>query len=225
MLSETIGNLLVSAAAVALSPIPMIAIVVVLGTPRARTVGPAFALGWIVGIAAAATASVILLGDADDPDSATATGINWVDVGIGVIFLGMAAKQWRKRPRAGEALETPGWMASLDTLTVSRAVVLGLALSAANPKNLALTFTAAGSIAAAGLSGADTALAVAIFVIVGSITVAGAVVAYLIDSERASRPLDAIKGFMAAHNAVIMMVILVLLGLKLLGNGLGGLWA
>jgi len=225
VLSEAIGSLLVSAAAVALSPIPIIAIVVVLGTPKARTAGPAFALGWVVGIAVVATASVLLLADADDPNSSTATGINWVDVGVGVLFLGMAAKQWGKRPEPGQAPETPGWMARLDSLNAGRAVGLGLVLSALNPKNLALTFTAAASIAAAGLSDADTAIAIAVFVIVGSITVAGAVVVYLIDAERAARPLEAVKGFMSDHNAVIMMVILLLLGLKLLGNGVGGLWA
>ena len=225
MLGEAIGSLLASAAAVALSPIPVIAIVVVLGTPKARTTGPAFALGWIFGIAVVATSSVLLLAEADDPDSSTATGIDWLDVGLGLLFLGMAAKQWAKRPKADEELEAPGWMSRLDSLSVGRAALLGVVLSGLNPKNLALTFTAAAAIAEAGLSDADTAIAVVVFVIVGSITVVGAVLAYLIDAERTARPLAAVKEFMSDHNAVIMMVILLLLGLKLLGNGLGGLWA
>ncbi len=98
--------------------------------------------------------------------------------------------------------------------------MLGAALSGANPKNLALTLAAAASIAEAGLDRADEAIAVAVFVALGSLTVAGAVLVYLVDAKRAARPLNAIKRFMSDNNAVIMMVVLLLLGTKLLGDGL-----
>ena len=42
---QTIGDFLPAAVAVALSPIPIVAVVLMLGTPRARSNGPAFALG------------------------------------------------------------------------------------------------------------------------------------------------------------------------------------
>jgi hypothetical protein len=45
LLNDVIGELLPSACAVALSPIPIIAIVLVLGAPKARSAGSAFALG------------------------------------------------------------------------------------------------------------------------------------------------------------------------------------
>jgi threonine/homoserine/homoserine lactone efflux protein len=224
VLTEAVGDLLSSAAAVALSPIPIIAVVMVLGTPRARTSGPAFALGWVLGLGVASVIVVLLLSDADDPDSDAATGVGWIEVAIGLLFLGMAAKQWRKRPERGQPPEMPKWMATLGSVTPARATCLGLALSGANPKNLALTFAAAAAIAEAGLDSTDTVLAVAAFVVVGSITVAGSVSLYLIDADRAARPLATVKQFMSDHNAVIMMVILLLLGAKLLGNGLGGLW-
>jgi hypothetical protein len=46
------------------------------------------------------------------------------------------------------------------------------------------------------------------------------VLVYLVDAKRAARPLNAIKRFMSDNNAVIMMVVLLLLGAKLLGDGL-----
>ena len=90
----------------------------------------------------------------------------------------------------------------------------------ANPKNLALTLAAAASIAEAGLDQADKAIAIAVFVALGSITVAGAVLLYLVDAERAAPALDAIRRFMFENNAVIIMVVLLLIGAKLLGDGL-----
>jgi threonine/homoserine/homoserine lactone efflux protein len=98
--------------------------------------------------------------------------------------------------------------------------MLGAAVSGANPKNLALTLAAAASIAEAGLDQANEAVAIAVFVAIGSVTIGGAVLFYLVDARQAARPLDAIKRFMSDNNAVIMMVVLLLLGAKLLGDGL-----
>ena len=219
MVSDAIGDLLPSALAVALSPIPIIAIVLVLGAPNARRAGPAFAVGWVAGLLAVSVVVVLLVGSGNDPDSDD-PGVDWLKIAIGILFLLMAAKQWTKRPKEGEEPEMPAWMATIDTATPPRAALLGAALSGANPKNLALTLAAVASIAEAGLDAGDTAIAVALFIALGSVTVAGSVLFYLVDADRAARPLAAVKQFMSDNNAVIMMVVLLLLGAKLLGDGL-----
>ena len=71
--------------------------------------------------------------------------------------------------------------------------MIGAALSGANPKNLALTLAASASIAEAGLTKADTAIAIAAFVALGSVTVAGSVRFYLVDADRAARLLGALS--------------------------------
>ena len=223
MVSDAIGDLLPSALAVALSPIPIIAIVLVLGAPNARRAGPAFAVGWVAGLLAVSVVVVLLVGSGADPDGDD-PGVDWLKIAIGILFLLMAAKQWTKRPKEGEEPEMPAWMATIDTATPPRAALLGAALSGANPKNLALTLAAVASIAEAGLDAGDTAIAVALFIALGSVTVAGSVLFYLVDADRAARPLAAVKQFMSDNNAVIMMVILLILGAKFLGDGLSGLW-
>ena len=220
MVTQAIGDLLPAAVAVALSPIPIVAVVLVLDAPRARVAGPAFAAGWVAGLSAASVLVVLLTSSAGDPSSDVATGVDWVTAGIGVLFLVMAAKQWRKRPKRGEEAKMPGWMSTLGSVTPRKALVLGLALSAANPKNLALTVAASASISQAGLDGTETALAIAAFVLIGSVTVVGAVLFYVVAPARAARPLAAVKQFMADNNATIMMVVLLLLGVKFLGDGL-----
>lgn len=221
MLSEVIGGLLPAAVAVALSPIPVIAVVVVLGTRRARSNGPLFAVGWVLGMAVASTIVLAVTRDASNPDSATATGIGWVQVALGVMFFVMAAKQWKKRPQPGVHPVMPPWMATLDTTTGVRALVLGSTLSAANPKNLALVVSAAATVAQAGLTTSGDIVAMAVFVAIGSCTVVGAVLVAVIAPRRSAAPLAAVKEFMTAHSAVIMFVILVVLGAKFVGDGLG----
>lgn len=223
MLIEVIGDYLPAAIAVALSPIPIVAVILVLGTPRARANGPLFAIGWVAGLVVVSVVILSVLGVTTESADDTATAADWLRVAIGAAFWLMAVKQWRGRPREGQETATPAWMARLDTLTPATALGLGGVLSGANPKNLALTMAAAASIAAAGLDDAETAIAVAVFVAIGSITVAGSVGYYLVASERAAGRLAVLERFMLAHSAVIMVVLLLLLGAKLLGDGLAGL--
>ncbi len=223
MLMQAIGDLLPSAIGVALSPVPIIAVILMLGTPKARSNGPAFAFGWIAGLVIVSVIVLLVAGGSDDADSAKATWVSWFEVAIGVLFLAMATKQWTSRPKKGEEPEMPKWMATIDSFTPGKSVVLGAALSGANPKNLALTAAAAASIARAGLSGGDSAIAIAVFVVIGSLTVAGPVLFYVIATAKAAGPLASIKEFMSDHNAVIMMVVLLVLGAKILGQGFAGL--
>jgi threonine/homoserine/homoserine lactone efflux protein len=225
VLGQAIGELLPAALAVALSPIPIIGVVIVLDSEKARRNGSAFALGWVAGLTIVSVLVVLVAGIASDPGSDAATGINWFMAGIGLAFLVMAAQQWRKRPKPGDATEMPSWMASIGSISSTKALGLGAALAAANPKNLALTLAASAAIANAQLGGADTAIAVVAFVAIGSITVVGAVAFHLLMPTRAAGPLAAIKQFMAHNNATIMMLILLILGAKLLGDSLAGVWS
>lgn len=220
MLSQAIGDLLPSAVGVALSPLPIVAVILMLGTPKARSNGPAFAIGWIVGLVVVSTIVLVVASGADDPDSSASTTVNWVRLGLGVLLLVLAAKQWRGRPRHGEAPVMPKWMSTIDSFTPGKSLVLGAALSGINPKNLVLTMAAAATIAQAGLSGSDSAVAVAVFVVIGSLTVAGPVVLYLVATDKAKAPLASLKDFMSDHNAVIMMVVFLILGAKLIGSAI-----
>jgi len=224
VLPQAISGLLPIGMAAALSPIPIIGVVLVLESAKARVNGPLFALGWVGGLVAVSTIATVAAGDASDPGSTAATGVNWVLTGIGVLFLLMAVSQWKKRPHPGETAELPGWMASIESVSPAKALALGAGLSAANPKNLALTLAAAAIIAEAGLDTSDTAIALAVFVAIGSATVVGAVLFALVAPTRAHRSLGRVKQFMAANNATIMMVVLLILGAKFLGDGLAAWW-
>jgi threonine/homoserine/homoserine lactone efflux protein len=223
MLIEAIGNLLPSAIGVALSPVPVIAVILMLATPQARKTGPAFALGWVTGLVVVSVVVLLVTDGASDSDSTASDGVNWFQVVVGALFLFMAARQWQSRPRGDAEPEMPKWMSTIDTFTPIKCVGLGALLSGANPKNLALTAAAAASISQADLSTGGTAAAVAVFVFLASITVVGPVLYYLVASEQASGPLATLKEFLSVHNTAIMMAILLILGVKLLGEGFGAI--
>jgi hypothetical protein len=222
VMSHAIGGSLSSAIGVALSPIPIVAVILMLGTSHARRNGVAFALGWVVGLVAVSAVILAVSHGAGSANSDASHGVRWGTLAVGALFLMMAVAQWRKRPKRGETAEMPRWMTGINRFTAPKAAGLGVVLSAANPKNLALTATAAAAIAQQGLTAGGDAVAVAVFVVVASLTVGGPVVLYLVATERFSGPLNSIKEFMAAHNAVIMFVVLLVLGAKLIGSGIAG---
>jgi hypothetical protein len=221
-MGQAIGGLLPSAVGVALSPVPIIAVILMLDTPRARSNGPAFGAGWMAGLIIVSIIVVLAASGADKSDSGKSTAVDWITLILGVLFLAMAARQWQGRPKPGVQTPMPRWMQAIDQFSPVKSAGLGALLSGLNPKNLALTVAAA-SLAQVGLSAGGTTVAILVFVLIGSITVAGPVIFYLAVTDRAAGPLASIKQFMSDHNAVIMMIVLLVLGAKLIGNGIAGL--
>lgn len=218
-----IGYLLPAALGVALSPIPIIAVVVILGGPRARASGSLFTLGWMIGLSALCAVAVLLFDGAENEGSNPSLAAYILKLAGGALLWFLAIKQWQKRPKRGGSVEMPTWMASIETVSPAKAAVLGAGLSGVNPKNLALTLTAAASVAEAGLDGINTILAIGTFVLLGSLSVLGPVLFHFIAPRRAATYLTVVRQFMMENSSVITMVILLLLGATLLGDGIAGL--
>jgi hypothetical protein len=222
-LAAALGDLLPAALGVAISPVPIIATVLMLLSQRARQTAPAFAIGWMVGIAVVMVVVLLVAGPDGVDTGSSSAATSWIKLALGLLFLLLAWNTWHKRPRPGQDAEPPGWMTKLDQTTPLVALGLGAALAGANPKNLALAVSGAVSIAASDLSTTQEVVCVVVFVVIGSLLVVGPVLAFLVAGERMAGPLGALKTFMEVHNAAIMIVLLSLLGLSNVGKGLGGL--
>jgi hypothetical protein len=220
---DAVGAVLTPAVGVAVSPFPIVAAILVLGSARPRANGVAFAAGWLVGLTAITVLFIALTDGSGDADGDSATAFAWLRVLVGGLLLVLAARKWQARPRPGEVPEVPGWMAGLDAVEPPRAAVIGAALGGANPKNLAFTFAAAASIGSLGLEGGDAAVAGAVYVLLASASVLAAVGARLVAGARADAALAGVRSSMVANNAVILMVVFLVLGAKVLGDGLAAL--
>jgi threonine/homoserine/homoserine lactone efflux protein len=142
---------------------------------------------------------------------------------LAVLLLLLAAKQWRGRPHEGEEPVTPKWMGALDAFTPPKAGGAGVALSAINPKNLLLTVAGAAAIAQTGISADEQAVSLLVFTVVASIGVAAPVVIYFALGDRSRPLLERLKSWMATNNGVIMAVLLLVIGVKLIGDAISGL--
>jgi threonine/homoserine/homoserine lactone efflux protein len=223
-MADAIGQVLSLAVGVAISPVPIIAVVLMLATPRGRVNGPAFLGGWLLGLAVVGTLVLLISSGASASEGGgPATWVSWLKIVLGLLLLAVAVRQWRHRPAHGEAGTLPGWMRTIDTFTPGRSVAMGVALSAINPKNLLLTVAAAAAIAQTGEPAGTQAVALVVFVLIGTLGPGLPVVIFFTMGDRARTLLDELKQWMGANNATIMSVLCLVIAAKLVGDGISGL--
>ncbi|MFJ8663497.1 GAP family protein [Streptomyces sp. NPDC093795] len=200
-MGDAVGQMLASAVGIATSPLPLIAVILMLATPKGRGNGVAFTAGWLVSLAVLVTV-VVLAGSGGDAsgadDEGPASWPLWLKLGLGVLFLLMGVKQWKDRPREGRAAEPPGWMKAIDTFTPGKSAGLAAALAVANPKNLVLAVGGAVSIAASTASTGGKTAAAVLMVLIASLCTLLPLGVYLLGGRKSAKVLGEWKAWMAA---------------------------
>lgn len=220
-MGQALADVLPLAAAVAIFPVPIVAVVLLLASDRGRATGLAFVVAWLAGLAVVGAVVLLLAGEVDASEAGERA--TWVDVllfGLGLLLIVLAVKQWRGRPSAGGETAMPGWMSALDDFTTTKAGGAGFSLSAFNPKNVLLTVAAAAEIAGAGLAAGQQVAVLVAFVLIASAGVLTPLFLSLALGDRSREPLDALRSWMAHNNAVIMTVLFVVIGAKLIGDAI-----
>jgi len=218
-MNGVIGGILPLAVGVAISPIPIVAAILMLFSARAGSTGTGFLIGWVLGIAVVTGLFTVLAGSLSTTDSGP-TGVSWTQVGLGALLLMFGLRQWRGRhDRHGP----PKWMTAIDSFTFVKAFGLGFVLSAINPKNLLLGAAAGLAIGSGGLSVGGDIVAIAVFTVIAASTVAVPVIAYAVAKDRMREPLDHAKAWLQDNNATVMSLLFLVFGTVLIGKGLGGL--
>jgi threonine/homoserine/homoserine lactone efflux protein len=222
-MGTVLGDILPLALGVAISPMPIIAVILMLLSARATAASLGFMLGWVAGIVVAATILTVIAttaGLSNSGNGSTAGSI--IKLILGALLLLLALKQWRGRPRGDVAPEPPKWLAAIDSVTPTKATGLGFALAAINPKNLLMILGAAVAIGQANLSVGQIVAEIAIFTVIAASTVAVPLIAYHLAPVRARTILDEMKTWLVANNSTVMMTLFAVIGVVLIGKGIGG---
>ncbi|WP_280268156.1 GAP family protein [Nocardia wallacei] len=217
-MGTVLGDLLPLAMGVAISPIPLVAAILVILSNTSTAPGLGFAAGWVAAIAVV-TAVVVLLSGAFGGDREPSPAVAWVKIVLGVLLLGLAGRQWRARSDTA----TPRWMRAIDGLAPARAVGLGATLAALNPKNLLLCVSAGVGIGSGGLGGGAEVVAVVVYTMIAAASVLLVVVGYVLAADRLRATLDTAREWLQANNHAVLAIVLLVMGTVVLGKGIGGL--
>jgi threonine/homoserine/homoserine lactone efflux protein len=223
-MQDAITQVLSYAFFVAISPIPLIAVVAMLAGPHGRRNGVAFLVGWFFGLLVTGVALVAVLGaPADKTTDTTSNPLGWVLLALGAVMIHLAIKQLRSRPKQGETAELPSWLAKVDELNAVRAAGLAVALAVANPKNLILLAGAAAAAAETGASSAERVEAMLVFALVALVGPAIPVGARLIAGDHAELMLATLRRWLTRNSALIVAIICLVIAAKLIADGISAL--
>jgi threonine/homoserine/homoserine lactone efflux protein len=218
------GKLLPLAVAIAISITTIITAVLMLLSPKAkgRTLG--LLVGCVVGVGGAVALFALLARLLPTQDSGGPTLVAGViNMVVGVLLVVLALRQWRGRPARGDWADLPKWMAEVDSMTPSKALLLGLVLSAVVPKNLLLALSAGVIVSEADLSVGEVSVIIVAFTVIATSTVAVPVVAHLVAPAQMHGPLERLREWLLENNRTIMGLLLLLIGVVMIGNGIATL--
>jgi cytochrome c biogenesis protein CcdA len=223
-MGPVIGDLIPLAVGVAISPLPITAVILMLFAEQARRDSAGYLSGWVAGTAAAVIVFVALAGAFNlGSSSQPSVFSSWIKLIVGLALVLQGIREWEHRPRPGQSAKLPRWMSTLDTITPGKAFGLGFLLAAISPKNIPLAIAAGVDIAKGNLSVGHEVVAVVVYTVIGASTVAIPVIAFAVAGARLRRPLNDLKTWLAENNATVMSVLLVVIGAVLVGKGFGGL--
>jgi hypothetical protein len=207
------GAVVPAALAIALSPVPIVCILLTLMSPRPVRAGTCFAVGWYAALAIAVVLIATLTDTvADHSEEIARDGVNVIRLAVGVLFAVLAVKYWRSRPARGETPARPKIFDRISAMSPGGLAVAGAAAALANVKNLPLIVSAGSYLGAADLTGGGTVAGLAAFVTVASLTVLLPIpVVLIVGADRITPALKSLETWLIANlNAITAAILLVL---------------
>jgi hypothetical protein len=213
------GEVIAFGVAVTLSPLAVIAVVLMLAVPGERASAAAFVAAWVLSLTAVG-AVVLVLADAAEADAGDgpATWVSVLKLLIALLLLVTAARQWRSRGAGDGDGELPPWLTRVGDITAPRAAALAVGLASIKPKNLLLTIAAAISIAQVGAEPGAQAAALALFVVLGTIGPAAPLAVHAFMGERGDALLARLRVWLVREQPTIVAVLCVAVAAKLVGD-------
>ena len=105
-----IGEILPLSVGIAVGPLAIIAAVLMLLSPKAKSTSLAFLAGWVLGITLAVVTFTLLSLALPKQDSGGPSPSGVVKLILGASLLLLGVLQWRTRPAEGEEAVLPRWM-------------------------------------------------------------------------------------------------------------------
>lgn len=217
---SALTGLISLALVIALSPLSIIPAVLVLQTPRPRQTSLAFLGGWLVVLVALTALFVGASGLFGGLHTSPPTWASWLRIVAGAALIAFGVYRWLTRQRH---TDMPKWMRSLTNLSPARAGVTGAVLAVIRPEVLLVCVAAGLAIGSAGLGATREWISAAIFVAAAASTVALPVLAYAAAGRRLADPLARLEDWMERHNAAMLAVVVIVIGLLVLYKGITAL--
>jgi len=220
------------AAGIAISPTPIVVVILMLFSPAGRRNALAYLIGWIIGLT---LLGIVLVFFVDtglsilEHSTLFAKPIVQVLLGVGVIFL--AWRRWNKPQNTTIEEVQPKWMVSLDKVltqssdkfTPRRALVLAVVMSALSPKNIALMLALLVAFSQVNLDETQYAFLMVVFIVFSSVTIGIPILYAMVKGENSQAALTEWKNWVITNRGRALSLLLFVLGGIAIMNGIIGM--
>lgn len=223
-MSNALGVLFLAAIGVAISPVPIVAVILALFSRHPRRNGLLFLAGWVFGVVIMVGIVLLLPGDMDvKTGGLLATASATIKLIIGLLFIVIAFAVRHQGVKGGEERPLPAWTSRIEGLSAVQSLLLAVGLAVINPKNLVISLAVVLAIAESGLELQQVRLALLLYVLISSAAIATPVFYRVLAGKQADRQLQHWKVWLVDNNSTIMFVLLLVMGAVLFGRGLGAI--
>jgi hypothetical protein len=217
-LAQLIPELLILAIAGGLSPTHVLAVIVLLETPRPILNAGAFVMGLSLVRLVIATIALLVLNSISwspkENDSTTAI----LSLFIGVLLLGAAiALELRK---LSHHVSSPRWESVLKAATPAKAFLAGLGIMLISPRHWLIVIVGAFAIEDSGIGPISEALMVVVYIALLELLVWAPLAAYIASPVRTSGLLSRLRSGYAHYSRPVMIGVSDVLGIVLTLGGL-----
>jgi threonine/homoserine/homoserine lactone efflux protein len=208
--------------AVALSSVPITAMLVFLGSTRARQSGPAFLIGYGLGLMVVTilfAVGVAALPPGRRGPQDTVVGTVEIILGAGLVAYGIwliAHRRQRERPPGS------GRLKRLESLGPIPAAGVGLVLNI-RPKSLVLAVAAGIALGASGFGTTGLVISFLVYIGLGLSTVIVPVIVYFRSSGKAAEEIARARRWITKNGHVVTVTVVLMLGAVLIGAGIATL--
>lgn len=215
---DVVGDLVPYALGVALSPVPLIAVLLVLGAPAGRVSGAAFVAARVISVAGVATVAALVAELLPERNGTSPVG-DVLRISLGVALMVWAVVKVARQRHTPKDRSEPAWMVALGGASPAQAARIGVVLSAANVKELAFGVGAGLTIATGELEGAAAVAAAVVYSLLACLLSVVAAVAFWFFEDRVSLALDRTRVWLARKSTFLIALVLLVIGAVLVGEG------
>jgi hypothetical protein len=223
-MGAVIGDLLFLGLSITIGPVPPVAAILLLSGQRGQAKGIAYLIGWVIGLTLLMAGVVFFVRRYDySSDGVPSLLMAWAMLLGGLALLLLAYVTWQRRPPPDAMPPLPQWLKTIDKVTPLMALAAGFFFGLVSLKNLVFATAAAAAIGKAHLSILQSYLSILLFILIATTGIAAPVYVSYVKKEKAQTLLDGWVRWLSANNTTIVCLLCMLVGVRLIGDGLGQL--
>ena len=219
-MQDVTAAVVLAALGVAASPLPIVAVLVMLLSRRAAVGSIAMVSAWVLGNAVAITIAINFASRLEGPAQGLdlpAEGLITALLGVGLVTTAWLSR--RGRFQSPEPQAPPRWVSAVDGFSPAGGAFVAFTNATTSPKNLALALSAGLAIQSIRRPAGELTGAL-IYILVACTAVVVPVAVYFAGGHRSRRVIERWKQVITSQAAAIMELTLLVLGVALMAKGL-----